>query len=189
MKFCVCRTSTRKGSVACRTISGSLQMASPKCTAVLITPGWCLNILNTVPSYTQTECCYACYLHFDRVSITVSMEHLPFHFTCLRGLNNLMSVPASYYYCFFWCIIPFIPFICKLHPPPYFNNSFHTQVTFLPYFNDPFHIQVILSPPLHLMPYKIFIVQEMNSLYAFKCKRFRNTRHTVTFGISLQSSF
>jgi hypothetical protein len=23
----------------------------------------------------------------------------------------------------------------------------------------------------------------MDSLYAFKCKRFRNTRHTVTFGI------
>jgi hypothetical protein len=29
----------------------------------------------------------------------------------------------------------------------------------------------------------------MDSLYAFKCKRFRNTRHTVTFGIPLQSSF
>jgi hypothetical protein len=29
----------------------------------------------------------------------------------------------------------------------------------------------------------------MDSLYAFKCKRFRNTRHKVTFEIPLQSSF
>jgi hypothetical protein len=29
----------------------------------------------------------------------------------------------------------------------------------------------------------------MDSLYAFKCKPFRNTRHTVTFGIALPSSF
>jgi hypothetical protein len=29
----------------------------------------------------------------------------------------------------------------------------------------------------------------MDSLYAFWCKRFRNTRHTVTYGIPLQSSF
>jgi hypothetical protein len=35
--------------------------------------------------------------------------------------------------------------------------------------------------------YKLPIM--MNSLYAFKCKRFRNTCHTVQFGMQLQSSF
>jgi hypothetical protein len=29
----------------------------------------------------------------------------------------------------------------------------------------------------------------VDCLHAFKCKRFRNTRHTVTFGILLYSSF
>jgi hypothetical protein len=29
----------------------------------------------------------------------------------------------------------------------------------------------------------------LDSLYVFKCKRFDNTRHRVTFGLSLQSSF
>jgi hypothetical protein len=28
-------------------------------------------------------------------------------------------------------------------------------------------------------------LRTMDNLYAFKCKRFRNTRHTVTFGIPL----
>jgi hypothetical protein len=33
---------------------------------------------------------------------------------------------------------------------------------------------------LHLKAYKLSFVQD-----AFKCKRFRNTRHTATFGIQL----
>jgi hypothetical protein len=41
----------------------------------------------------------------------------------------------------------------------------------------------VLWKRLHLKAYKIF------SVYAFKCKRFRNTRHTVTFVIPLCSSF
>jgi hypothetical protein len=35
----------------------------------------------------------------------------------------------------------------------------------------------------------VFNVLTMDSLYAFKCKHFRNTSHTVTFGIPLWSSF
>jgi hypothetical protein len=37
--------------------------------------------------------------------------------------------------------------------------------------------------------YNLCIVQDFDGLYAFKCKRFRNTRQTVTIGIALQSSF
>jgi hypothetical protein len=31
--------------------------------------------------------------------------------------------------------------------------------------------------------------RKADSVYVFKCKRFRNTRHTVTFGIPLYSYF
>jgi hypothetical protein len=44
----------------------------------------------------------------------------------------------------------------------------------------------VLWKPLHLMAYRLSIVQDvMDSLYAFKCKYFLNTHHTVTFGIPL----
>jgi hypothetical protein len=47
----------------------------------------------------------------------------------------------------------------------------------------------VLLKRLHLKAYKISIAQvdewTLDSLYAFKCKRFRNTRHTATFAILL----
>jgi hypothetical protein len=46
-----------------------------------------------------------------------------------------------------------------------------------------------LRKRLHSKAHKLSIVRTMNKLYAFKCKRLRNTRRTVTFGIPLQSFF
>jgi hypothetical protein len=46
----------------------------------------------------------------------------------------------------------------------------------------------VLRKRLHLKAYKLFIVQGTRlslSWFAFKCKRFLNTRHTVTFGVPL----
>lgn len=108
MKFFVCRMSTRKATAVCRTTSHSHQMAPPKCAAVRTTSGWCRENV-------QIKCYYTRHPDSASLSRAVSITHFTFHFSCLKGLNRLMTVLASSFYCLLCCNLHFIPFTFKLY--------------------------------------------------------------------------